>query len=191
MAQAVQSSTLNVPGPPDSNPEILLRHAGAFTCISSLQKTLHIPKEVHLFFLCPPGSHSSPASADTLHVSGGEGSHHAGLVMDTPKKSDVCVHLKPFHTCIPLCQPVTLAGTATCTASQDSGLAGKRLGPSPAPPPLWHHPEHKMEGSRGHGKPGAWDALRGSAGCRASALAWPWQDTPRLPGSPLHAGGGE
>lgn len=78
--------------------------------------------------------------------------------------SQTLLHLHPL---VPA--PVTLAGTATCTAPRDWGLAGNRLGSSPAPPPLWHRREPKLDfHSWGHWKPGAWDASRAETGAEGA-----------------------
>lgn len=137
-----------------------------------------IPRRSPSFFSVLSGLSLQPCKR-TLHVSGGRGSHQAGLVMDTSREG--CVHLRPFHTCIPLCQPVTPAETATCIASQHSGLPGKRLGSSPTPRPSG---TARSASWRGAGKPGEWDALR--AQCHILILA----GRRRPAQQPPHAGGG-
>lgn len=106
----------------------------------------------------------------TAFVGRGRVSPGTGLVTDTPRKGDgLCLSQTLLHGHPLVSAPVTLAGTATCTAPQDWGLAGNRLGSSPAPPPLWHRPEPKLDfHSWGHWKPGAWDASRAETGAEGA-----------------------
>lgn len=120
-----------------------------------------MPQKATLFFLCSPGCHSSPASADPSHVPAGRGSHQEGLVTETRRKGDGCVSLRPFHPCIPCASPLRLLERPPALHPGTRGSLGRNWGPAlshrpsgTALSPSWSSPAPApagATGSLGHG----------------------------------------